>query len=457
MHKPWQVSRRAALKGLGTAIALPLLDAMLPATAFTAFGRALQAAEAAKKTPNRMAFLYVPNGIHMPDWTPANVGADFDLPPILQHVAKFKNDFMILSGLAQDGARAHGDGGGDHARAMASFLTGCHPRKTHGADIKVGVSADQVAAQKVGQQTRFASLELGCEPGAQNGNCDSGYSCAYSANSSWKTESTPVAKEVNPRLVFERLFSDGQQGESKEARAKRNQARKSVLDFALEDANQLKGRLGATDQRKLDEYLSTVRELEQRINRAEQAADEGLPNFKKPAGVPGDYGEHIRLMADLMVLAFQTDSTRISTFVLANEGSNKSYSFIGVSEGHHDLSHHGYDKEKQAKISKINQFHVDQLAYFLERLKATPEAGGSLLDHAMVAYGSAIGDGNAHNHDNLPILLAGRGCGTLRPGRHVRYEKETPLNNLWLSLLDRMESSIDQLGDSNGRLNELSA
>jgi hypothetical protein len=457
MHKPWQVSRRAALKGLGTAIALPLLDARLPATAFTAFGRALEAAEAAKKTPNRMAFLYVPNGIHMPDWTPANVGADFDLPPILQHVAKFKNDLLILSGLAQDGARAHGDGGGDHARAMASFLTGCHPRKTHGADIKVGVSADQVAAQKVGQQTRFASLELGCEPGAQNGNCDSGYSCAYSANSSWKTESTPVAKEVNPRLVFERLFSDGQQGESKESRAKRNQARKSVLDFALEDANQLKGRLGATDQRKLDEYLSTVRELEQRINRAEQAAGEGLPNFKKPAGVPGDYGEHIRLMADLMVLAFQTDSTRISTFVLANEGSNKSYAFIGVSEGHHDLSHHGNDKEKQAKISKINQFHVDQLAYFLEKLKSTPEAGGSLLDHAMVTYGSAIGDGNAHNHDNLPILLAGRGCGTLKPGRHIRYEKETPLNNLWLSLLDRMESSIDKLGDSNGRLGELSA
>jgi hypothetical protein len=266
-----------------------------------------------------------------------------------------------------------------------------------------------------------------------------------------------VANEVNPRLVFERLFSDGQQGESKEARAKRNQARKSVLDFALEDANQLKGRLGATDQRKLDEYLSTVRELEQRINRAEQAAGEGLPNFKKPAGVPGDYGEHIRLMADLMVLAFQTDSTRISTFVLANEGSNKSYAFIGVSEGHHDLSHHGNDKEKQAKISKINQFHIEQLAYFLEKLKSTPEASGSLLDHAMVAYGSAIGDGNAHNHDNLPILLAGRGCGTLKPGRHIRYEKETPLNNLWLSLLDRMESSIDQLGDSNGRLNELSA
>jgi hypothetical protein len=455
MHKPWQISRRAALKGLGTAIALPLLDAMLPATAFTAFGRALQAAEAAKKTPNRAAFLYVPNGIHMPDWTPTSVGAEFDLPPILQHVAQFKNDLMILSGLAQDGARAHGDGGGDHARAMASFLTGCHPRKTHGADIKVGVSADQVAAQKIGQQTRFASLELGCEPGAQNGNCDSGYSCAYSANSSWKTESTPVAKEVNPRLVFERLFSDGQQGESKEARTKRNEARKSVLDFALEDANQLKGRLGATDQRKLDEYLSTVRELEQRINRAEQAAGEGLPNFKKPAGAPGDYGEHIRLMADLMVLAFQTDSTRISTFVLANEGSNKSYAFIGVSEGHHDLSHHGNDKEKQAKISKINQFHIEQLAYFLEKLKSTPEAGDSLLDHAMVSYGSAIGDGNAHNHDNLPILLAGRGCGTLKPGRHIRYDKETPLNNLWLSLLDRFGARTDKLGDSSGLLPDL--
>src|SRR3569623_1991377 len=457
MHKPWQISRRAALKGLGTAVALPLLDAMLPSTAFSVFGRAVQAAETAKKAPNRMAVLYVPYGVHMPDWTPTKVGPDFDLPPTLKVLEKFKQDFRVLSGLAQDGARAHGDGGGDHARAMASFLTGCHPRKTHGADIKVGVSADQVAAQKIGQLTRFSSLELGCEPGAQNGNCDSGYSCAYSANSSWKTESTPVAKEVNPRLVFERLVSDGQQGESKEARAKRNQARKSVLDFVLEDATQLKGRLGATDQRKLDEYLTTVRELAQRINRVEQASGQGLPNFAKPSGVPGDYGEHIRLMADLMVLAFQSDLTRISTFVLANEGSNKSYAFIGVSEGHHDLSHHGNDKEKQAKISKINQFHAAQLAYFLEKLKATREGDGTLLDHAMVAYGSAIGDGNAHDHDKLPLLLAGRGCGTLNPGRHIVYEKETPLNNLWLSLLDRMDSSIDKLGDSTGRLKELSA
>ena len=457
MHKPWRISRRAALKGLGTAVALPLFDAMLPATAFTPFGRALQAAETAKQAPNRAAFLYVPNGIHMPDWTPAKVGADFDLPPILAQLEKFKPDFMILSGLAQDGARAHGDGGGDHARAMASFLTGCHPRKTHGADIKAGVSADQVAAQKIGQRTRFASLELGCEPGAQNGNCDSGYSCAYSANSSWKTESTPVAKEVNPRLVFERLFSDGSEGLSEAARAKRTAARKSVLDFVLEDATQLKGRLGANDQRKLDEYLTTVRELERRINRAEQASGQGLPNFAKPAGVPADYGEHIRLMADLMVLAFQSDLTRVSTFVLANEGSNKSYAFIGVSEGHHDLSHHGNDKEKQAKISKINQFHVAQLAYFLDKLQSTPDGDGTLLDHAMIAYGSAIGDGNAHNHDNLPILLAGRGCGTLSPGRHVRYEHETPLNNLWLSLLDRMDSPIDKLGDSTGRLKELSA
>lgn len=455
MHKPWQISRRAALKGLGTAVALPLLDAMLPASAFSALGRAVQAAESARKTPNRMAFLYVPNGIHMPDWTPEKVGADFDLPPTLKVLEKFKSDFMVLSGLAQDGARAHGDGGGDHARALASFLTGCHPRKTHGADIKAGVSADQVAAQKVGQLTRFSSLELGCEPGAQNGNCDSGYSCAYSANSSWKTESTPVAKEVNPRLVFERLFSDGQKGESAEARARRNQARKSVLDFVLEDANELKGRLGATDQRKLDEYLSTVRELEQRINRAEQASGQGLPNFAKPAGVPADYAEHIRLMGDLLVLAFQSDLTRISTFVLANEGSNKSYAFIGIPEGHHELSHHGNDKEKQAKIARINQFHITQFGYVLEKLKATPEGEGTLLDHAMIAYGSAIGDGNAHNHDNLPILLAGRGCGTLTPGRHIRYEKETPLNNLWLSLLERMDSPIDKLGDSTGRLKEL--
>lgn len=454
MHS-WRISRRTALRGLGTAVALPLLESMLPATGFSRFGRALQAAETADVVPNRVAFLYVPNGMHMPDWLPSQTGASFELPPILQKVASFKDDLLVISGLAQDGGRAHGDGGGDHARALSTFLTGCHPRKTSGADIKVGVSADQVAAERIGKLTRFPSLELGIDPGSQSGACDTGYSCAYSHNVSWKTESTPVAKEINPRLVFERLFSDGKPGESQQARAKRNRDRLSVLDFALEDADRLKQRLGGNDRRKLDEYLTTVRELEQRIARSEDSGGAGPAGFARPAGIPRDYAEHIRLMYDLLALAFQSDLTRVSTFVHADEGSNRSYTFIGVSEGHHDLSHHGGDKEKQAKISQINQFHASQLAYFLGKLKSIPEADGTLLDHAMIAYGSSLGDGNRHNHDNLPILVAGRGCGALSPGRHIRYEKETPLNNLWLSLLDRLGATVDGLGDGTGRLAEL--
>lgn len=454
MSSSWHISRRRALKGLGTALALPLLDSMSPSPALSRLARGAQAA-ADGAIPNRVAFLYVPNGMHMPDWTPAKVGADFELPPILQELAPLKSDLMVISGLAQDGGRAHGDGGGDHARAMASFLTGTHPKKTHGADIKAGVSADQVAAQKVGKLTRFASLELGCDAGAQSGNCDTGYSCAYSTNASWRTESQPVAKEINPRLVFDRLFTDGPPGETQEAKARRNRYRLSILDFVLEDATCLKKRLGANDQRKLEEYLSTVRELEARIARSEQSTGEGPAGFAKPAGVPPEYADHIRLMYDLLALAFQADLTRVSTFVHADEGSNRSYAFIGVSEGHHDLSHHAGDKEKQAKISKINQFHASHLAYFLKKLKDTPEGDGNLLDHAMIAYGSAIGDGNRHNHDDLPILVAGRGCGTLAPGRHLRYEKETPLNNLWLSMLDRLGAHVDRLGDGNGLLPEL--
>ncbi|HVX14659.1 MAG TPA: DUF1552 domain-containing protein [Pirellulales bacterium] len=451
----WHISRRTALKGLGTALGLPLLDSMLPGTAFSPFARSVQAAEAARAAPTRAAFLYVPNGMHMADWTPTKVGPGFDLPPILQHLAPLQNDMLVLTGLAQDGGRAHGDGGGDHARAMASFLTGTHPKKTHGADIKAGVSADQVAAEKVGRLTRFPSLELGCDAGAQTGNCDTGYSCAYSHNAAWKTESQPVAKEVNPRLVFERLFSDGPPGETQEAKARRNRYRLSVLDFVAEDASSLKKRLGANDQRKLDEYLTTVRELERRIARSERPAEEGPAKITKPSGIPDDYAEHIRIMYDLLALAFQADMTRIATFVHANEGSNRSYAFIGVSDGHHDLSHHAGDQEKQAKISKINQFHASHLAYFLKKLKDTPDGDGSLLDHAMIAYGSAIGDGNRHNHDDLPILLAGRGGGTIAPGRHIRYERETPLNNLWLSMLDRLGAHTDRLGDGNGTLAEL--
>jgi hypothetical protein len=446
MTKARRISRRTVLRGLGTAVALPLLDAMAPALAL--------ATDEKKAAPTRMAFVYLPNGMHMPDWTPAALGADFELPYILEPLGKFKDHLLVLSGLAQDHGRPHGDGPGDHARALSSFLTGQQARKTHGADIKVGVSVDQVAARKIGQRTKFPSLELGCERGAQAGNCDSGYSCSYSSNISWRTDTTPQAKEIDPKLAFERLFFNGVGGAG--ARSKRDRYQKSILDFVLEDAHQLQARLGQKDRRKLDEYLSSVRELEQRISSAGRNSDDPAPNFPVPAGIPTDFAEHIRLMYDLMALAFQGDITRVSTFVVANEGSNRAYPFIEVPDGHHDLSHHGGSAEKQAKIRQINRFHVTQFLHFLEKLQGISEGDRTLLDNSMIVYGSGIGDGNAHNHDNLPILLAGRGGGSIATGRHVRYEKETPLNNLFLSMLDRMDSAVESLGDSTGRLESLS-
>jgi hypothetical protein len=440
MSRNWRISRRTVLRGLGTAVTLPLLDAMAPAAALAAGDK--------QRGPLRMAFVYVPNGKHMPDWTPKAEGADFELPYILEPLAAVKDRLLVLSGLAQDHGRPHGDGAGDHARALASFLTGAQARKTHGADISVGVSVDQVAARTIGQATKFASLELGCDRGAQAGNCDSGYSCSYSTNISWRTETTPQAKEVDPRLAFERLFS---LGSAAELSSKRARFKKSVLDYVLEDAHDLRSRLGGKDQHKLDEYLTSVRELELRVEAAGRQTETPLPDYPRPAGIPKDYAQHIRLMYDILLLAFQGDLTRVATFVVANEGSNRAYPFIGVPDGHHDLSHHGGDAAKQEKIRQINRFHVTHLAYFLEKLQATSEGQGSLLDHAMILYGSGLGDGNAHNHDNLPILLAGSGGGTIRTGRHLRYQKETPLNNLFLSMLDRMNAPVDSLGDSTGR------
>jgi hypothetical protein len=308
----------------------------------------------------------------------------------------------------------------------------------------------------VGKHTRLASLELGCDRGAQSGNCDSGYSCAYSSNISWRSPTTPMPKEVNPRIVFERLFSNHQAGEASDARARREFYQQSILDVVAEDAQQLRSRLRDNDQHKLDEYLTSVRELELRIARASQGPEEnGTPEYPKPTGFPKSFEEHIRLMCDLLALALQADLTRIATFMYANEGSNRSYAFLEVPEGHHDLSHHGGDLTKREKIHKINHFHVSQFAYFVEKLKGIREGDRSLLDNCMVVYGSGISDGNRHNHDDLPILLAGRARGTIRPGRHVRYPKGTPLCNLFLSMLDRMDAPIDTLGDSTGRVSSL--
>jgi len=442
------LSRRTILKGMGAAVALPWLESMAPASG-------LAQRLGGKPAPTRMAFLYVPNGARMDQWTPADVGANFALPRVLEPLKAHRDDLLVLSGLAQDTAYAHGDGPGDHARSMACFLTGVHPVKTNGADIRAGISVDQVAAQAMGHHTRFPSLELGIDPSAQSGNCDSGYSCAYSSNISWRTPTQPVAKEINPRLVFERLFGDQSEGVDTQ---RRRQRRASVLDVVLEDAHRLHGRLGGSDRRKVDEYLSSVREIERRLALAESRRLEEVERpdgVIKPEGVPKDNQEHIRLMLDMLVLAFQTDQTRIASFVFANEGSNKSYKWIDVPEGHHSLSHHQGNEEKLDKIERINRFHLEQFAYFLERLKSVEEGDGTLLDNAMIVYGSGIGDGNRHNHDDLPILLAGRGCGTIRPGRHLKYDEDTPLNNLYLSMLERMDTPVRELGDSTGRLDQL--
>jgi len=447
VDKRWQISRRRVLRGLGAAVALPMLDAMRPALPLAVAGSQM-------RPPQRMAFLLVPNGVHVPDWTPQSIGYDFQLPHILEPLHRVQDDLLVLTGLTHHKGRPNGDAAGDHARACATFLTGCQARKTHGANLRVGISADQIAAQQIGQATRFGSLELGCERLGLSGNCDSGYSCAYSSAISWSSVNTPLAKEVDPRAVFERLFSNPDTGE-----AKRDLYRKSILDFVAEDARSLKNRLGRTDQQKLDEYLTGVRQIEQRIVRAELQGRSQLLNptgLKKPTGIPDDYQEHVRLMGDLMVLAFQNDLTRVCTFMMANEGSNKTYRFLGVPEGHHQLSHHGNDPEKQNKIRKINRFHVTQFAYIVERLKSIQEADGStLLDNSMVLYGSDMSDGNAHNNENLPILLAGQGGGTIDSGRHVRYEQETPMSNLLVSMLNRVGAKVDQIGDSTGPLDGL--
>ncbi|WP_439621741.1 DUF1552 domain-containing protein [Gemmata sp.] len=440
-----RISRRTALRGLGVSVSLPWLEAMAPLTAWAA------GAETKNPAPNRVCFCYVPNGMNMPDFTPKAEGKDFELTPILEPLKAVKDDLLVLTGLTADKARAHGDGGGDHARALGAFLTGAQPKKTDGVDIRAGISVDQVAAARLADKTRLPSLELGGEHGGMAGNCDSGYSCVYSSTMSWRSATQPLPKEVNPKIVFERLFATKPDGE----RQKQDARRRSVLDFVRDDSKELEQKLGANDKRKLDEYFSAVRDVELRIERAEKMPPVKTPDYKAPTGIPANYEEHVKLQYDLIALAFQTDVTRVVTFVLANEGSNKTYPMVGVPEAHHELSHHDNKPEKRAKIRDINKFHTTQLAYLLTKLKGIKEGDGTLLDHSMIAFGSGNSDGNAHNHDDLPILVAGKGCGTIKTGRHVRYAKETPLNNLWLSMLDRMDVKLSNLGDSTGKLADL--
>ncbi|MBL8822918.1 MAG: DUF1552 domain-containing protein [Planctomycetia bacterium] len=436
MREP--ISRRTMLKGVTASIALPFLEGMLP-------GGVMASAAETVKAPLRMAFVYVPNGIHMEDWTPHSEGANYELTPSLAKLAEFKNDFSVLSGLTCDKARANGDGPGDHARAMSAFLTGSQPKKTAGADIRIGMSVDQVAASQLGHHTKLPSLEIGCDKGMNAGNCDSGYSCAYSNNLSWRSEQTPMPKEVDPKQLFERLYGT----------PKNHDERRSVLDAVLHDAHSLEKQLGGSDKRKLDEYLTSIREMESRLNRNKQENAKIKVPTEKPTGIPKEYSDHMKALADLQVLAFQADITRFSTFVFANEGSNRSYKFIGVPEGHHDLSHHGGDKAKHEKIAKINQFHLEHLAYLIGKLKSVKEGNGTLLDNMMLLYGSGIGDGNRHNHDQLPILLFGKAGGSLNPGRHVKYAFNTPITNLYVAMLQRLGIQQKRFGDSNGVLGEL--
>lgn len=442
-----RIPRRTVLRGLGTVMGLPLLEAMMP--------QSVLAAPANVKRPLRLGFFFVPNGIHMQDWKPAEEGPLGELPYILSPLQARKEYLTVLSGLTQDKARPNGDGPGDHARSASAWLTGAQPRKTSGADIKVGVSVDQYAAQHIGNRTRFASLELGLERGAQAGNCDSGYSCAYSSNISWRSESTPMAKEVDPRLVFDRLFSNGDKRQVDESRARRDQYKASVLDFVMEDAAKLQKQLGVKDQQKLDEYFTSVREIEKRVELAGKVAAQAPGGAERPTGIPSEYAEHSALMLDMAALAYQTDQTRILTFMFANEGSNRPYRNINISDGHHDLSHHQNDPAKHAKIREINHFHMQQFAAFIEKMASIKEGDGTLLDNCLFIYGGGIGDGNRHNHDDLPIVLVGKAGGTIKTGRHVKYPRNTPLNNLFLSVLDRLQVPCQSLGDSTGRLQGL--
>jgi hypothetical protein len=450
------LDRRMLLRGFGSVLSLPLLDAMVPS-----FSRAAAAKAAA---PCRMAFLYVPNGIMMDQWIPTRQPGVSELPAELPRIssalAPFRNDVMVLGGLTQNGGRALGDGPGDHGRAGANYLTCVHPKKTNGRDLQAGISVDQIAARRLEGKTRFTSLELGCEEGVQGGSCDNGYSCAYSNSISWRTPSSPNPAEIRPRAVFERLFGQADLDSDTARRARRQRYERSVLDVVMGDAQRLSSTLGGADKRKIDEYLFSIRDVEKRIQSAERNRAPGIPTVPgmtpPEASIPTDFAEHARIMMDLMTLAFQTDATRVVTLLLALEQSPRAYPEIGIPEAHHGLTHHQGDKEKIAKVAEINCYHIKQFAYLLNRLKTTPDGDGMLLDHVMVTYGSALSDGNAHDHGNLPVVLAGRGCGTLRPGRHVRYPDETPMANLFIAMLDRMKVPVERLGDSNGELNRLS-
>jgi hypothetical protein len=437
------LNRRTLLHGIGAAIALPALDSMIPALG------------AAPKSPTRLGFVYHPTGAIMQQWTPAGEGA-IQFSQTLRDMEPFRDHINIFTGLSQVQGRALGDGPGDHAREGATFLTGVHPFKTGGANIHCGISVDQIAARELGKYTQLASLEIGLESPNLAGSCDSGYSCAYSNTLCWSGPKTPLPMETSPRAVFERLFGDGDSSDPK-ARLARLAEQRSILDYAAGSIDRMETRLGARDRGKLTEYLDAVRDIERRIQKAEeQSATMELPVLDRPVAAPATFEEQTKLMMDMIVVAYQTDLTRVITYMVGQGGSNRPYPAIGIPDGHHSLSHHKNDPEIMAKVAKIDAYLVHHFTYLLERMKNTPDGDGSLLDHSLILYGSSLGDGNIHEHHNLPIMIAGSGSGQMKTGRHLRYPKETPLNNLFLSLLDMAGvPKAQSFGDATGRLSNV--
>jgi hypothetical protein len=447
------LGRRTFLRGVGTAVGLPFLDAMVPALSF---GKAAT-------PPVRTAFVYVPIGAIMDHWNPSYTGQLGELPRILKPMEPFKKDMLLLSNLTHNGGRALLDGGGDHARATGGYLSGVQPRKnasdasfTNAAAIKAGITADQVIANQIGSKTRFASLEVGMEDSQQAGNCDSGYSCAYTNNLAWRSDSQPMPPILDPRALFERMFGDD--GDlSQQARDRRNLYRRSILDYVTEDSKKLESRLGPSDRAKLDQYMTSVREVEVRIEKNEKNNQHVDPGMEKPGGTPGDFAEHFKLQSDMITIAFQADLTRTVTFLVGREGSNRAYREIGVPEGHHNLTHHRNNPEMIERVAQINCYHMRTFAAWMEKMKAHQEGDGSLLDNCMIVYGSGISDGNRHTHEDLPTLILGSGGGYLKTGRRVIYRRETPICNLYLTMMEGMGVHQDTFGDATGHLPELTA
>jgi len=440
------IDRRTILRGLGVSMALPLLDAMVPA--LTAFQKT------AAKPANRFGAVYVPNGIMMREWTPSDEGSAFEFTPILKPLEPFRDRLLVLSGLNSTPPAKQSGAPGVHARASTRFLTDTPPKVTNGSDLEAGISMDQIAAKELGHHTQLASLELGLESTESAASCDNGFNCVYTSTISWRSSTTPLPTEHNPRQVFERMFGDAASTDPA-TRLARIQQERSILDSVSQRIAKLGQQVGSGDRAKLDEYFEAIRDVERRIQNAEQQSSKELPVVDQPAGIPATFEQHAKLMYDLYALAYQCDLTRVITFMIAHEFSGRTYPEIGVPDAHHPISHHQNDPTRLAKLAKINTYHVSLFASFLEKLRSTPDGDGSLLDHAMIVYGAGMSDSNAHDPKNLPILLAGGGTGLLKGGSHLRFPKETPLANLHVTLLDKLGVRVDKLGDSAGELSEL--